>query len=182
MSRKKDIDLKTATELALDFFEMTKDLYKRGEIAGSIRRKEPIVHDIDFAVIPSESDFSSWKEKMKGRIESIGGKVISFGEVISDFMSRGIQINLFLCPGDDSWGITLMWATGPRGQTIGMNIKGRNKGLIVNSQGIFTRGKNPMMIPVRTEVEVGKVLGWKYKEPKARGKDLKDDNEEGFFY
>ncbi len=182
MSQKKEIKIEVATEVALDFQEKTKDLYKRYEIAGSIRRKESIVHDIDFAVIPSDKDFSAWKVKVKQRVDSIGGKALSFGETISDFLYRGVQVNLFLCPGKDSWGITLMWATGPRGHTIGMNIKARNRGLLVNSRGIFTRDDPPKQIPVPTEEEVGKVLGWRYKPPEARGKDQKDSKDEKFFF
>ena len=181
MSQKKDLKIEVATEIAEDFIQKTKDLYRRSEIAGSIRRKELIVHDVDFAVIPSTNDFSTWKEQVKQRVESIGGRVISFGDTISDFLYRGVQLNLFLCPSEESWGITLMWATGPKGHTIGMNIKARNKGLLVNSRGIFTRENPPKLIPVPTEHDVGRVLGWKYKPPEARGKEQKKTREDHFF-
>lgn len=181
MSQKKDLKIEVATEIAEDFIQKTKDLYRRSEIAGSIRRKELIVHDVDFAVIPSTNDFSTWKEQVKQRVESIGGRVISFGDTISDFLYRGVQLNLFLCPSEESWGITLMWATGPKGHTIGMNIKARNKGLLVNSRGIFTRENPPKLIPVPTEHDVGRVLGWKYKPPEARGKEQKKSREDHFF-
>jgi len=84
-------------------------------------------------------------------------------------------VNLFLCPGPESWGVTLMWATGPKGHTIGMTIKARNKGLLINSQGIWTREEPPRPIPARTEQEVGKILDWKYKHPETRGKDTKKE-------
>ena len=175
LSQKKDLDPKFALEVASDFEAKTKDLYKKSEIAGSLRRKEPEVHDIDFAVIPSEDKFESWKEKVRQRVIEMGGRVLSFGETISDFIYRDVQVNLFICPGEDSWGITLMWATGPKGHTIGMNIKGRNKGLLVNSKGIWTRDEPPRQIPAPTEEEVGKILGWKYKPPETRGKESKKE-------
>jgi DNA polymerase/3'-5' exonuclease PolX len=181
LSQKKEIKLEDARKLAEDFLQKTKDLFKRSEIAGSIRRRELVVHDIDFAVIPSDSDFSAWKEKVKQRVESIGGKVISFGETISDFMYKGVQVNLFVCPSEQSWGITLMWATGPKGHTIGMNIKARKKGLLANSRGVFTRDNPPRMIPVPTEHDVGRVLGWMYKPPEARGKEPKREDKNFFF-
>jgi len=173
LSLKKNLDYEKALAIAEDFQEKTKDLYKKYEIAGSIRRKEPIVHDIDFAVIPADRDFSAWKDKVSKRVESIGGSVKSFGEIISDFLYRGAQVNLFICPDEDSWGITLMWATGPKGHTIGMNIKAEKKNLLANSQGIFTRETQPKRIPVRTEEDVGRVLDWKYKPPEDRGKPTK---------
>jgi DNA polymerase/3'-5' exonuclease PolX len=180
LSQKKEIPLSVAKEIAEDFLEKTRDLCERIEIAGSIRRKEPVVHDIDFAVIPWHSDFSAWKEKVKERVESIGGKVISFSETISDFTYKGVQINFFLCPDEESWGITLMWATGPKGHTIGMNIKAKKEGLLVNSRGIFTRDNPAKRVAVPTEHDVGRVLGWKYKPPETRGKEEKKNRKDYF--
>ncbi len=173
MSMKRDLDPRYAGEIAEDFLEKTRDLYKRCELAGSLRRREPVVHDIDFAVIPSGDDFGLWRERVKERIASIGGSVISFGEVISNFQYRDVQVNLFLCLNEAAWGVTLMWATGPKGHTIGMTIKARNKGLLINSTGIWTREEPPQLVGARTEEEVGTILGWKYKPPEARGKGSK---------
>jgi DNA polymerase/3'-5' exonuclease PolX len=151
----------------------TGDLYARCELAGSLRRKAQVVHDIDFAVIPKGNGFPKWREEVDQRVEKIGGRVLSFGEVISDFFYKGAQVNLFLCPGPDSWGVTLMWATGPKGHTIGMTIKARNKGLLINSRGIWTREEPPRPVPARTEQEVGRILDWRYKPPETRGMDVK---------
>jgi DNA polymerase/3'-5' exonuclease PolX len=167
---KKDLDPSFALEIANDFEKKTRDLYSKIEIGGSLRRKEPVVHDIDFAVIPGIANFSLWKEKLLERIKSIGGKVVTFGEVICDIFYRSVQVNLFICASEDSWGVTLMWATGPKGHTIGMTIKARNKDLLYNSQGIWTRETPPKLIPARTEEDVSRILGWRYKPPEARGK------------
>lgn len=170
MSLKKDLDPAFALEIAEDFLRKTKDLYAKAEIAGSLRRKAPVVHDVDFAVIPSIDDFAAWKEKVSKRVESMGGTVKIFGETISDFLYRGVQVNLFICPSEDSWGVTLMWATGPKGHTIGMTIKAQKKNLLYNSQGIWTRDDDPKLIPARTEADVARILDWKYKPPEQRGR------------
>ncbi len=175
MSQKKDLDPAFALEIAQDFLEKTKDLYAKAEIAGSLRRKEPIVHDIDFAVIPANDDFPAWKEAISKRVEAIGGSSKIFGETMTDFLYRGIQVNLFICPGEDSWGVTLMWATGPKGHTIGMTIKAQKKKLLYNSQGIWTREDPPKLIPAMTEMDVARILNWKYKQPELRGKGEKAD-------
>ncbi len=172
---KKDLEPKFAMVVAEDFLRKTKDLYKRSELAGSLRRKEPLVHDIDFAVVPKDLDFGAWRERVRKRVNSIGGTVISFGEVISNFLYRGVQVNLFLCPSESAWGATLMWATGPKGHTIGMTIKARNKGLLINSTGIWTREVPPRLVGASTEEEVGRILGWKFKPPETRGKIVKKD-------
>lgn len=152
----------------------TRDLYARCELGGSIRRNSPVVHDIDFAVIPRGDNLLKWRELVRRRVEKMGGRVISFGEQISDFEYKGAQVNLFLCPGPDSWGVTLMWATGPKGHTIGMTIKAREKGLLINSKGIWTREDPPKLVPARTEREVGTILGWRYKPPEERGIERKE--------
>lgn len=172
---KRDLDPKFARKVADDFLKKTKDLYERCELAGSLRRSEPVVHDVDFAVIPMGDDFASWRKEVEQRVVKIGGTVTSFGEVISNFLYKGAQVNLFLCPGEDSWGVTLMWATGPKGHTIGMTIKARNKGLLINSRGIWTREEQPRLVPARTEADVARILEWKYKPPETRGKDTKKD-------
>ena len=172
---KKDLDARFARTIAEDFLERTKDLYVRAEIAGSLRRNQPVVHDVDFAVIPKGRDYESWRAEVKQRVESMGGEIISFGEVISNFLYKGVQVNLFICPGRDSWGVTLMWATGPKGHTIGMTIKARNKGRLINSQGIWTREEPRRLIPARTERSVGRTLDWKFKPPQERGKAAKKE-------
>jgi len=169
---KKDLDPKLADEIAEDFLEKTKDLYKRCQLAGSLRRKEPVVHDIDFAVIPN-GDFGPWREEVKERVVKIGGTVGPFGETISNFRYRDVLVNLFICPSEDAWGVTLMWATGPKGHTIGMTIKARNKGLLLDSTGIWTREEPKRLVGAKSEEEVGRILGWKLKPPEERGKGSK---------
>ena len=169
MAFKKDIKLEDAEKIALDFQSKNRDLYKKCLLAGSIRRREPIVHDIDFAVVPRGKSFGKWKHDVTHRVQEIGGRVTSFGETISNFIYRGVQINLFICLNEDAWGVTQMWATGPKGHTIGMTIKARDRGLVINSKGLWTRDEPPKLIKTRTEKDVGRLLGWKYKPPEARG-------------
>ena len=177
MSYKKDMRLDDAEEIALDFLGKTRDLYRKHLLAGSIRRRETVVHDIDFAVMPKGRNFAAWKDGMTGRVMEIGGKVVTFGEVISNFRYRGAQVNLFLCLDEDAWGVTQMWATGPKGHTIGMTIKARDKGLIINSKGLWTRDVPPRIVRARTEEDVGRLLGWEFKPPEERGKGGKRADE-----
>jgi DNA polymerase/3'-5' exonuclease PolX len=179
---KRDLDPELARAVAEEFLDKTRDLFVRSEIAGSLRRHEPVVHDIDIAVIPKGKDYERWKERVSERVQEIGGSVISFGEVISNFVYKDIQVNLFICPSKDSWGVTYMWATGPKGHTIGMTIKARAKGLLINSQGIWIRDDPSKLVPARTEQEVGRLLDWKYKSPEERGKGSNSKKKESGFY
>lgn len=64
-------------------------------------------------------------------------------------------------------------ATGPKGHTIEMTIKARDKGLVINSKGLWTREEPQRLIRTKTEADVGRILGWKLKPPEARGKGSK---------
>lgn len=165
---KKDLDPAHAREIAQDFLMKTSSLYSRAEIAGSLRRREYVVHDVDIAIIPSDENRSRWKAKLASVVESIGGRVISSGELIVDIDYREVQLNLFLGR-NETWGSTLMWATGPKGHTIGMTIKAEKKNLLFNSTGIWTRTDPPRLVGGKSEEEIGAILGWKYKPPELRG-------------
>jgi DNA polymerase/3'-5' exonuclease PolX len=54
-----------------------------------------------------------------------------------------------------------------------MTIKARDRGLVINSKGLWTRDEPPRLIKARTEEEVGRILEWKFKPPEARGKGSK---------
>lgn len=181
LSSKKNINSKLGMEIAQDFLQRTKDLYARIEIAGSLRRKESFVHDIDFAVIPAGHNFSSWERELKNRVAEIDGSVISVGDTICNLRYRDVQVNLFVCADEKYWGVLYMWATGPKGHTIGMNIKAEKKGLHMSPKGIYTTESIPTLIPTPTEADVGKVLDWKYKPPELRGKDSREI-EKNMFY
>ena len=181
MSFKKEIDYQTGMEIAQDFIHKTKDLYTRCEVAGSLRRKEPTVHDIDFAVMPKKEGFSAWERDLKRRVAEIGGSSITTGDVICNLRYRSVQVNLFVCTNEQYWGVLYMWATGPKGHTIGMNIKAEKKGLHMSPKGIYTKGAIPNLIPTPSEEDVGRVLDWKYKPPESRGKDSKDKAKNMFY-
>lgn len=166
---KSDLDPARAREIAEEFLQGTSQLYARAEIAGSLRRKEKVVHDIDIAVIPSENDHLVWRSKLASAVQAIGGRVISSGEVIVDIEYRNVQVNLFLGK-PETWGSTLMWATGPKGHTIGMTIKAEKKDLLFNSTGIWTRTNPPRLVGGKSEEEIARILGWNYKPPEMRGR------------
>lgn len=46
------IDLQRAEELVAEFLAATKGMWERIEVAGSVRRRQPRVNDIDFVGIP----------------------------------------------------------------------------------------------------------------------------------
>jgi DNA polymerase/3'-5' exonuclease PolX len=160
--KKKEIPLAEAEELAKNFIEQTKDFYERVEIGGSIRRKVPIVHDIDISAIPKKpvSEYAA-------AVQKAAGKIVRFGSEYATISFKGVQINVLFST-KETWGAGLMWSTGPKGHTIGMNIKADNLGLKFNRTGIRRRDDGAL-IPTPTEEDIAKLLHWEYKPPERRG-------------
>jgi DNA polymerase/3'-5' exonuclease PolX len=159
---KKDLPLSQGEEIAKEFIDLTKDFYERIEIGGSIRRKSPVVHDIDLCAIAKHglSEYAEW-------VKRAGGRIIRFGGEYATIDFHGVQINILFTK-DEFWGAGLMWSTGPKGHTIGMNIKADNLGLKFNRGGIHRRSDDSL-IPTPTEQDVAKLLHWEYKSPEKRG-------------
>lgn len=162
MVGKKDIPIVEAEKIANDFIGLTRDFYERVEIGGSIRRKVPIVHDIDLCVI-AKKPVTEYPEV----VEKVGGKMVRFGGEYATIIFKGVQVNvLFSTP--ETWGAGLMWSTGPKGHTIGMNIKADNLGFRFNRTGIYRRDDGTL-IPTPTEEDIARLLHWDYKPPERRG-------------
>ncbi|MDA4131204.1 MAG: hypothetical protein OK457_10575 [Thaumarchaeota archaeon] len=162
MAKKNEIPLAEGEKIAKEFIDLTKDFYELIEIGGSIRRKVPIVHDIDLCAIPA-NPVSQYEDT----VHKAGGKLVRFGGEYATIAFRGVQINvLFVTP--ETWGAGLMWSTGPKGHTIGMNIKADQLGYKFNRTGIRRRSDDSP-IPTPTEQDIAKLLHWEYKEPERRG-------------
>jgi DNA polymerase (family X) len=164
LSKKTDIPLAEAEKIATDFIDLTRDFYGRVEVGGSIRRKKPIVHDVDICAIAKKpvSEFAD-------TVQKAGGKMLKFGGEYATIEFKGIQVNVLFVT-KDAWGAGLMWSTGPKGHTIGMNIKADQLGLKFNRTGI-RRGSDDSLIPTPTEEDIARLLHWEYKPPETRGLD-----------
>ena len=170
MSGKTEILLAQAENIGNDFIERTRDFYERVEIAGSMRRKVPIVHDVDICAI-AKRPVSEFEEVVR----KAGGAMKKFGGEYATIEFEGIQINV-LFVSEEAWGAGLMWSTGPKGHTIGMNIKAEQLGLKFDRTGIRRRSDDSL-IPTPTEHDVAKLLHWEYKPPELRGLNNREKDE-----
>ena len=61
-SMKRDMDQRLARKIAAEFLKKTGDLYERCELAGSLRRNEQVVHDVDpeCAELVGRADAREW--------------------------------------------------------------------------------------------------------------------------
>jgi len=138
-----------------------KPLTYKQEIVGSIRRKSPSPIDIDIIVIPRS------KKKIIQHL-SRKGKYLQGGEKRVSFKIKDVKTEIYFAT-NKSWGAHLMTYTGPFQYNIGLRMKAKNNGLLLNQYGLFKKGNNKYLAGA-TELSIYKALGKHYKEPELRGK------------
>ncbi len=132
---------------------------RRISIAGSLRRGEKSVHDIDIVLIPKNRERLEEFMKTKGRF-------LQGGERESTWSASGVKVELYYT-NEEEWGAALLAYSSKRGAGIGLRIIARFKGFKLNQHGLFKR-KTGLRVAGRTEQEVYRALGRKYKSPKNR--------------
>lgn len=134
-------------------------------VAGSLRRKKPLVRDIDILVSAKQPDkvinaFTKLKNIKKVLVKGPTKATI--------VLKSGIQADLRVLPAK-SWGAGLFYFTGSKNYSIGIRKIAVKKGLKLNEYGLFDK-KTGKMVAGRTEEEICRKLGVKYLKPELREK------------
>jgi len=128
---------------------------KKAVLAGSIRREQETVGDIDILAI---------SKKPKKTIIFFSGlpyivRVLGEGETKASVrLKQGIDVDLRVVP-EKSFGAALLYFTGPKEYNVEMRKLAISKGLKLNEYGLF-RGKK--MLAGKTEKEIFEKLGLKF--------------------
>lgn len=148
----------------ISYMEKCDDV-KRIEYAGSLRRRQETIGDIDILVTvknPKKSSdtvmthFNSYKEILT---------ILSKGDTKSSVvLQSGIQVDLRVID-DESFGAALHYFTGSKDHNIKMRDLAKKKGLKISEYGVF---KGEKMISGKTEEEVFKSVGLPYIIPEIR--------------
>ena len=131
------------------------------EVAGSLRRRQETVGDLDILVTaepdsPVMDGFIGYQEV---------GEVVSRGDIRSTVMLRsGTQVDLRLVP-RESYGAALHYFTGSKAHNIAVRRMGVERGLKINEYGVF-RGED--RVAGRREEEVYRSVDLPYIEPELR--------------
>jgi len=133
---------------------------KQIEIAGSIRRKQPQIKDIDIIATSKNT------KKVIDKFISLKQvkKVLAKGSTKAMVMYNNIQCDLRVVP-EESYSATLQYFTGDKQHNITLRKIAKNKGLKLSEYGIT--GKNKKFI-TKTEAQVYKILGFKLIPPIER--------------
>ena len=150
---------KSVLSLAKRIVSSLKLYCKKIQIAGSIRRGEKNPGDIDIVLIPKN------KKKIGEILEKKGRKILG-GEQKVFFRIEEIEVELYYTTSEE-WGAALLAYSSRRGSGIGLRIIARLKGFKLNQHGLFNR-KTGKRIAGKTEEEIYKALGRKWKKPEER--------------
>jgi DNA polymerase (family 10) len=131
--------------------------FKRVQFAGSLRRREVTIGDLDVIV---EGDLSLLAKLAGAEFKEQGAARVTI-------IWHNMQINLFQAL-PENWGSHLLYLTGPKGSTIGLRVKAKMKGWILNQYGLFDSSGNK--IASETEEEIFRALNHPMKPPELRGK------------
>ena len=130
-------------------------------IAGSIRRKEAMVGDVDIVTSDSLDKIEEWLAFSSDVKKVRGGKK----KLDVDF--KGVRFNIYHAK-PEYWGAMIFFLTGPRQYEIAYRVKAKKSGWKLTQYGLFdSLGK---VIAAKTEAAIYKAFNKSYKAPEMRGK------------
>ena len=176
-----------AHHVATAIVEHLRPACQRIEIAGSLRRRRDLVHDIDLVLIPrtervqapqrglfAETDTVEQRAidraltdlQDAGRISglALAGKIIRFTATKSD-----IPIDLYLA-NESTWATILLIRTGSKEHNIYLAALARRRGMILKADGtvLVDQRTGKAAGSFREEADLFKFLGLRYVHPEAR--------------
>lgn len=161
---KKEIPLEVAQLTVDKIVEHLNPLCNRIEVAGSIRRRRPIVHDIDRVIIPS---YFMWGGAIPSvLIKQLDAKITKNGALIKQFTIDGIQVDLIHAT-KENWGIRMLRWTGSAAHNIKLCTQARKLGMkLAVSQGLLS--KEGELLEAKTELKIFGLLELDYVAPEDR--------------
>ncbi|TSD00442.1 MAG: DNA polymerase (family X) [Candidatus Peregrinibacteria bacterium Greene1014_49] len=143
---------------------------QRAEAAGSYRRRQTTVGDIDILVVtksPTAVSEAISNLPFVRNIVAQGDKKLSFD------LQSGIRVDVRFVS-KDQWGSALLYFTGSKEHNIAMRIVAIKKGWKLSEYGLFdAKGK---VIASKEERDIYEKLGLEYREPWERTGELIIEN------
>jgi len=155
------MDLDRAQRIANEVIKRLSPYCQKIEVAGSVRRKKPQVHDIDFVLVPS--DFWNLHHEIMGM-----GQVRMSGMKIMRVMAGSAQIDIYFAS-PETWATLLLIRTGSAENNIRLATRAKEMGwhLAASGDGLFNeKGER---IAGDTEISIYNALGLPWQRPEERG-------------
>ncbi len=154
------IELETAKRIAGEVIARLSPYCSRIEVAGSIRRKKPLVKDVDIVLVPS--DPWNLEHEIKGLARPLIPKLS--GEKLKRFNYNGVQVDLYFAS-EETWATLLLIRTGSKENNIRLASLAKKRGwrLAASGDGLFNeKGER---IAGDTEQSIYEALGLPLQQP-----------------
>jgi len=177
MSQHKEIPYKTAWAVAKKIVQELSPACERVEIAGSLRRGKPAVHDIDIILLPRspssvglQSSVSSLDEVISALINRGSLIVVREGDKIRSFIAAktGIPVDVYVAT-HDTWATLLLIRTGSKEHNIQLAQRARQLGMKLRASGDGIENQGGELIKIQSEDEIFSLLKVPYLPPEKRG-------------
>ena len=155
------IELERAQRIANAVIKRLSPYCSRIEVAGSVRRKKPQVHDIDFVLIPSDP----WK--LHSEILKLG-QVRMSGSKVTRVMAGSVQLDLYFAD-EKTWATLLLIRTGSAENNRRLCSRAKEMGWRLHAAGSGLFNERVERIAGDTEESIYGALGLPYQRPEERG-------------
>ncbi|MCM2278110.1 MAG: DNA polymerase/3'-5' exonuclease PolX [Oligoflexia bacterium] len=135
----------------------------RAEVAGSYRRRQETVGDVDLLVACGPGKAGDIIERFT-RLEEVAEVVTKGGKRSTVLLYSGLQVDLRIVP-EPSYGAALVYFTGSKAHNIAIRSLALRLGLKINEYGVY---RGTRRIAGRTEQEVYAALGLPFIPPELR--------------
>jgi DNA polymerase (family X) len=151
--------LDVARRLAEQVLLVLEPKVARANIAGSIRRMQPLVKDIDIVIQPECSP-----EELGQVLEAAGGQDVRAAPATVTLLWQGAKVEVYLAePGQ--YPMLLLWRTGSASHNVQMASRAKRLGLELRKSGVMKGGER---LAWQSESEIFAALGLAYRRPEER--------------
>ncbi len=163
-----------ALEIAKKYLEKLSPYCERIEIAGSLRRKNSIVHDIEIVCIPKklwrktglfegeEVPIQSFVDEVN-KLERIKGD--PSGKYTKRMLPEGLTLDLFMCT-PENWGYIFTIRTGPARFSKELVKIAKRKGFLMRDGVVYDFHRKPLALP--EEKDFFRIIGVQWVRPEVR--------------
>lgn len=161
--------LQEAERLAFKILQVIEPCCENVQVAGSVRRRRPEVHDIDIVVIPKPFMWGRIPILMRSELYAkpgIGGpELIRMYVPFANSPDGQAQVDFYAATAQ-TWGIILLIRTGSTDHNIRLCTHAKALGMMLSaSRGVLEKG---MVVASKTEEEIFKALILPYVAPGDR--------------
>ena len=133
----------------------------RGRLAGSIRRKKPIVRDIDIVIESSSINI----DKLKNELSKLGTLKLKGDKLIRILTPDDIQVEIYIAS-KENYEPLLLIRTGSKEHNIKLTIKAQSLNYKLTANGLIDNKTGSVI--AKSEKDIFKALKMNYVEPQHR--------------